>query len=92
LPYLSTPRHTAGIRFQNTGQIADRFDYSAALFYLAPDGFFIRGEGAVTFVERLKIMLGVSVFPSLADRGEMAWWEKKWQGDITLQWTVKTSE
>ncbi|MDR1277498.1 MAG: hypothetical protein LBK02_01970 [Treponema sp.] len=92
LPYLFTPRHTAGIRLQNTRQIGDLFDYSATLFYLAPDGFFIRGEGTLTLLERLKIMVGFSAFPSLADRGEMAFWEKKWQGDITLQWTARTSE
>jgi hypothetical protein len=92
LSYLSTPRHTAGLHFQNTRQIGELFDYSVTLFYLAPDGFFIRGEGIFTLIERLNIVFGVSAFPSLTGRGEMALWEKKWQGDITLRWTVNTSE
>ncbi|MDR2601450.1 MAG: hypothetical protein LBC53_03225 [Spirochaetaceae bacterium] len=92
LPYLYTPVHTIGIRVQNTRQIRELFDYGINLFWLAPYGMYIRGEGVVSLFERLKISLGASYIPSFGNSGETRWWNKTWQIDLALQWSVRTME
>jgi hypothetical protein len=92
LPYLHTPVHTLGMRIQNTRQIGELFDYGINLFWLAPYGMYIRGEGAVSLFDRLKVSLGASYIPSFGNKGESRWWNKTWQIDLALQWSVRTAE
>jgi hypothetical protein len=92
LPYLYTPTHTIGLRLQNTRQIGGLFDYGITLFWLAPHGMYMRGEGAVSLFERLTISLGASYIPSFGNKGESRWWNKLWQINLALQWSARTAE
>jgi hypothetical protein len=92
LPYLYTPVHTVGMRIQNTRQIGEFFDYGINLFWLAPHGMYIRGEGVISLFERLKISLGAAYIPSFGNKSESRWWNKTWQIDLALQWAVRTGE
>ncbi|HHU36865.1 MAG TPA: hypothetical protein GXZ47_06510 [Treponema sp.] len=92
LPYFNTSVHSAGIRIQNSRQIADLFDYNINTFYLAPDGIYLSAHTSLSLIDRLKIGLTTTGLFSLADKGEMAWWENNWQLQLAAEWQLRTYE
>lgn len=92
LPYFTTPKHSFGLRFQNSRLLANHFYYNINTFFLAPDGLYLSAAVELSAIDRLKISLQLIEALSLGDKGEMAWWKDSWQIQLAAQWTARTFE